>query len=61
MMGRGNQDPSLAGAEIALLGQFVLEEHGVLISVSGVSLEDEAILRHSHCGEERRRVLRLAT
>src|SRR4029078_4594246 len=60
VMGRGNQDPSFAGSEIALLDQHLFEEDRILVSVARRRFEDQSIFCDTHCGEERFCALSLA-
>src|SRR5262245_6731745 len=52
VIGRGNQDPSFAGAEVALLGQLLFEEDRILVSVARRCFEDQPIFCDTHCGEK---------
>jgi len=46
MIGRGDEDPTRAGAKKPSLGKFLLEEYRILVSVARVRLEDQLLARH---------------
>jgi len=59
VIGRTDQQPALARAELAVACKLLLEEPGVLVCVPRLVLENETIRRHAERGEQRLRALGL--
>jgi hypothetical protein len=60
VIGRGDEEPSLAGAKFPLPRELLLEERRVLVGIAGIGFEDQPLARNAHIGQERLRPRGLA-